>query len=382
MISQKTQTLIAKYFTKQASLLELEALKAWLEDPEHVKEFMAYVEVNYAVDFSLKTFNEELSNKRLLEYISKEKRVYRLRKVMGVMKYAAIAIVLLGIGFVYQKGYFTSKPIPVIPEESITLQLDNGNIKVIKEDGSTQVVDEDGNVIGKQNGGQLTYSNDMTKDKLVYNTLTVPYGKRFEVQLSDGTKVHLNAGTSLKYPVKFLKGEKTRQVFLNGEAYFDVTEDTEHPFVVNADNLNVQVFGTEFNVSAYPEDITTDVVLVEGSVGLYTDAMSLRESTPITPGTKGTLNKELQEITTEKVDTALYTAWMEGGLMFRNMSFKNIAKKLERYYNVHIIITDMQLNNEVFYANFKQESLENVLSYFRDSFDLEYTIKGNTIFIN
>ncbi|MBJ6367247.1 FecR family protein [Snuella sedimenti] len=382
MISQKTQTLIAKYFTKQASLLELEALKTWLEEPEHVKEFMAYVEVNYAIDFNLKTFNEELSNKRLLEYINKEKKVYRLRKIKNVIKYAAIVVVLLGTGFIYQKGYFNNESAPVIPEESITLQLDNGNIKVIKEDGTTQVVDEDGNVIGNQNGAQLTYSNSVAKDKLVYNTLTVPYGKRFEVQLSDGTNVHLNAGTSLKYPVKFLKGEKTRQVFLNGEAYFDVTEDTAHPFVVNAENLNVQVLGTEFNVSAYPEDTTTDVVLVEGSVGLYTDAGSLKESTTITPSTKGTLNKELQKITTETVDTSLYTAWMEGGLMFRNMPFKNIAKKLERYYNVHIIITDSQLNEEVFYANFKEEPLENVLSYFRDSYELEYTIKGNTIFIN
>ncbi|WP_242205770.1 FecR family protein [Aestuariivivens insulae] len=382
MISPKIQKIIIKYFTKQASFSDMETLEAWLENPDHVEEFKNYVEVNYAIDFNIQTFNEELSNKRLLEYINKDKRVYRLRKVKHVLKYAAIVIVLLGTGFMYQKGYFTAKQEPIIPEESITLQLDNGNIEVIKEDGSTQIVDKEGTVIGQQKGNQLTYSNNITEDKLVYNTLTVPYGKRFEVKLSDGTNVHLNAGTSLKYPVKFIKGEKTRQVFLDGEAYFDVSKDIDHPFIVHADNLNIQVFGTEFNVTAYPEDAATDVVLVEGSVGLYTDEESLKENTTITPGTKGSFDKGLYKITTEAVDTDLYTAWMQGGLMFRNMPFKNITKKLERYYNVNIIITDRELNDEIFYANFNEEPLENVLSYFSDSYDLEYNIKGNTIFIN
>src|SRR5690606_36367432 len=105
-------------------------------------------------------------------------------------------------------------------------------------------------------------------DKLAYNTLKIPFGKKFRLQLSDGTMVHINSGSTLKYPIKFIAGEN-RQVYLDGEAFFDVAKDKKHPFIVNADNLNVRVLGTHFNVSNYPEDAVTDVVLVEGSVGMY-----------------------------------------------------------------------------------------------------------------
>ena len=216
---------------------------------------------------------------------------------------------------------------------------------------------------------------------MVYNTLTVPYGKRFEIKLSDGTNVHLNAGTSLKYPVKFFKGEN-RQVFLNGEAFFDVTSDKNHPFIVNAESLNVEVFGTEFNVSAYPEDSTTDVVLVEGSVGLYNENETLKDGVTIVPGTKGSHEKKQNNISTEKVNIEIYTQWMQGGLVFRNSTFENISKKLERHYNVKIINNNEHLNKEVFNASFKQESIDIVLSYFSDSYNIEYTIQENTIYIN
>ena len=308
--------------------------------------------------------------------------VSKLKKLLPMMyKYAAIAILFLGIGYFYQQGFFANNLEINSPSENITLQLENGNIQIINEDGSTKVVDAKGNIVGAQNGNQLVYSNAIVKEKLVYNTLTVPYGKRFKIQLSDGTNVHLNAGTSLKYPVKFIKGEN-RQVFLNGEAFFDVTSDKNHPFIVNADALNVEVFGTEFNVSAYPEDATTDVVLVEGSVALYNEEETSKEGITIAPGIKGSLDKNENSMTTEKVNTEIYTQWIKGGLVFRNSSFKNISKKLERHYNVKIINSNEQLNNEVFNASFKEEPIDIILSYFKNSFDIEYKIEENTIYIN
>ena len=90
--------------------------------------------------------------------------------------------------------------------------MENGSKKIINEDGSAQILDQQGNVIGSQNGSALMYDVEVKSESLVYNTLTVPYGKRFELKLSDGTKVHLNAGTSLKYPVSFIQNQN-RQVF-------------------------------------------------------------------------------------------------------------------------------------------------------------------------
>ncbi|TYA74527.1 FecR family protein [Seonamhaeicola marinus] len=380
MTNPKVEKIIAKYLTNQASADELDELQLWLEEEDNEETFIEYIKVNYAVDYNLKSYNIDASKKELLNLISKEKKVHKMQQITGFVKYAAAIVVLLGLGYFLQQGYFDAKPELVIPKDKITLQLENGNIEVLSEDGSRSVVDKNGNVVGTQSGTELSYVNSSTTKKLVYNTLTIPYGKHFKITLSDGTKVHLNSGSSLKYPVDFIDGKK-RKVFLSGEAYFDVHEDKTHPFIVNSDALNVEVLGTEFNVTAYPEDIVTDVVLVEGSVGLYEEESSINNATVIKPGVKGSLSKANNEITTEEVNVAVYTSWRNGGLFFRNIPFENIAKRMERHYNMKIIVENDILKKEMFSANFNDEPITKILSYFKDSYNINYTIKDNTIYI-
>lgn len=383
--------LITKYISKEINKNEFIELKQWLqEDPKNKAFFIAHLK-NYKklrrLDF-LKILNKDTAWNSIVSKLENPlhqssnintSKVKHLKITSTIFKYAAIALICLSIGYMYKSGILSKANQITIPEGSITLQLENGDIKILNADGSTQLVDAKGNPLGTQNGSQIVYHNNSSKETLTYNTLTVPYGKRFEIQLSDGTVVHLNSGTSLKYPVKFISG-KNREVYLNGEAFFSVAKDPKHPFIVNAENLDVEVFGTEFNVSAYPEDNTTDVVLVEGSVGMSNH--KVEEKTMLTPGTKGTLNKNNFSIATSKVNTKIYTSWMQGGLFFRNMPFKNIAKKLERQYNMKVVITNKQLENETFNANFNEEPIETILSYFTDSYNIQYTIKNKTIYIN
>ena len=246
-------------------------------------------------------------------------------------------------------------------------------------------MDVDGQVVGKQKGQQLVYSNDVDVAAETYNTLSVPYGKRFDLNLSDGTKVHLNAGSSLRYPVKFISG-KIRQVFLKGEAYFDVAENKKNPFIVNAYELNVQVVGTEFNVVAYPENMNTDVILVEGSVGLYEsiEEFDIAKNTMLQPGFKASFDKEHKTINTGKVNTTLYTSWIDGTIFFRNEPFDNIIKSLERQYNTIIINNNKTLGNETFNASIEveRESLEEVLNYFNKVYAIEYQVVNNKVIIN
>ncbi|OMQ12167.1 FecR family protein [[Flexibacter] sp. ATCC 35103] len=302
-------------------------------------------------------------------------------------KYIAIAasiVVLLGIGLAYQKGTFTAKPQPKFDFKSsdIVLQLENGNTQIISENNKVVVKDADGNVVGNQDGDKIIYDTNSDLEKIAYNTIKIPYGKKFRLQLSDGTLVQLNSGTTLKYPVKFIAGEN-RQVFLDGEAFFDVAKDKKHPFIVNADALNIRVLGTHFNVSNYPEDIATDVVLVEGSVGMYpvNEEFDAAKNTILKPGYKGSFNKENALISTKPVITDIYTSWINGGLTFRNMAFKNIITKLERRYNVTIVNKNEKLANEKFNASFNDESIEKVMSYFNDIHGINYTIKNNQILI-
>ena len=382
MITKKTRRLIVQYLNKQATLSERNELELWLGDSDNLQLFKDCVKTNYLIMLNMNIFDADDSKKQLLELINKEKKVIKLRKYTKLMKYAAIFVVFLGLGYLYQLGYFSKNPEVIIPSNSITLEWENGNIEILNEDGTSQIMDAQENIVGEQKGEQLVYDKNVEVEELVYNTLTVPFGKRFQLQLSDGTNVHLNAGTSLRYPVKFVDSNQ-RQVFLIGEAFFDVASDKKHPFIVNAEDLNVEVLGTDFNVSAYPEDAFTDVVLVEGFVGLYTDKKSLSEVVTIKPGTKGRLNKKLDDITTEAVDISIYTSWMEGDLVFRNMSFENIVKKLERHYNMKIVINNKKLRREIFNASFKEKPpIEKVLNSFGKSYGIKYTIKNNAIFIN
>lgn len=308
-------------------------------------------------------------------------------KKSNFKKYISIAasiVVLLGIGLAYQKDIFKTKTLPKFDFKStdIVLQLENGNTQIISENNKVEVRDADGNVVGNQDGDKIVYDDNSALEKTTYNTIKIPYGKKFRLQLSDGTLVHLNAGTTLRYPVKFIAGEN-RQVFLDGEAFFDVAKDKKHPFIVNADALNVRVLGTHFNVSNYPEDAATDVVLVEGSVGMYrsNEEFDADKNTILKPGFKGSFNRENTVISTKAVITDIYTSWINGGLTFRNMTFKNIITKLERRYNVTIVNKNEKLANEKFNASFSDESIEKVMSYFNDIHGINYTIKNNQILI-
>lgn len=371
--------------------------------PEETNEVIAYYKKNKLTDDfpSVEDIQNLLSempkmNQQTADFIfasilantKEEETVIEITpKKSNFRKYISIAasvVVLFGIGFAYQKGAFTTKPQPKFDFKStdIVLQLENGNTQIISENNKVVVKDADGNVVGNQDGDKIVYDNNTDLEKVTYNTIKIPYGKKFRLQLSDGTLVHLNSGTTLKYPVKFIAGEN-RQVFLDGEAFFDVAKDKKHPFIVNADALNVRVLGTHFNVSNYPEDAATDVVLVEGSVGMYrtNEEFDAAKNTILKPGYRGSFNKENTLISTKPVITDIYTSWINGGLTFRNMTFKNIITKLERRYNVTIVNKNEKLASEKFNASFSDESIEKVMSYFNDIHGINYTIKNNQILI-
>src|SRR5690606_37400598 len=128
--------------------------------------------------------------------------------IFTILQYAAVLALLIGVTYIFQDNIIDSSSAPIISEDAITLLLSDGTVEIISEDGgTTKVLDSEGNVLGAQQGSQLVYKTNATsKKELIYNTLTVPYGKRFDIVLSDATQVILNSGTSLKYPVQFING--------------------------------------------------------------------------------------------------------------------------------------------------------------------------------
>ncbi|WJS95933.1 DUF4974 domain-containing protein [Flavobacterium johnsoniae] len=384
------KSLLQKFVLNQCTPEEIDEVIAYYKKNQLTDDFPTVEDVQNLLDEIPKMDKQKADAifNNILKASKEEESVIEIpSRKSNYRKYISIAasiVVLLGIGFFYKQN-MTDKAVEQkfdFKSSDIVLQLENGETQIISENNSSQVKDSKGNIVGNQNGDKLVYDNSSDPEKLVYNTIKIPYGKKFRLQLSDGTFVHLNSGTTLKYPVKFIAGEN-RQVFLDGEAFFDVAKDKKHPFIVNADELNVRVLGTHFNLSNYPEDAVTDVVLVEGSVGMYqsNQEFDANKNTILKPGFKGSFNKENAKISTKAVITDIYTSWINGGLTFRNMTFKNIITKLERRYNVTIINKNEKLANEKFNASFKEESIENVMSYFNEIHGINYTIKNNQILI-
>ncbi|MEP3371961.1 MAG: FecR domain-containing protein [Maribacter dokdonensis] len=325
-------------------------------------------------DFNFKSESNKIDIKNFLwENISsqsdfKESKTYTWKILAAV---AAVFIGVIGFNFMDSKGPATFN----IPENAITLELEDGSLKIIEENGAVKVTDKTGAVLGQQNGNQLVYSDDSNVEEVVFNTLTVPFGRKFELKLSDGTIAMLNAGSSLKYPVKFLKGQD-RKVFISGEAYLNVAKDSAHPFIVNAGELNVRVLGTQFNISTYPEDIKTEVVLVEGSVSMSSNLGNNESINEILlePGFKGSFGRITGELDKNQVNTDMYTSWMNGELIFRDMTFDNIIKKLERHYNVSIVNKNKGISAKRFNANFGNQPIENVLEELKFNYGLSFKI--------
>ncbi|MEI6865658.1 FecR domain-containing protein [Flavicella sp.] len=389
--------LVLSYISKEINAEEFQELQKWVNKNKKNEQlfsdylyvykrskrlkFIEKIDLNRAWNHMVSKLRRPLELK--IAYQKKQVKVRRLKNTFNVFKYAAIAILFIGIGYLYQNGDFQKKSKIIKPTNNITLQLDDGRVKIIDESGDSKVLDANGNVVGEQKGVQLIYNKEVGVKILVYNTLTIPYGKRFEVKLSDGTKVHLNAGSSLKYPISFIKG-KNRKVFLKGEAYFDVAKDAKHPFIVNADDMDVRVLGTRFNISSYPEDDNINTVLVEGSVSIYKkgELYTPETSTILKPGFMAAWQKNDRKIAIEKADIELATAWVDGKIIFRHTPFDDIIKKLERHYNVKIINNNKVLGKQRFRASFDIEVIEQVLESFNANFEIEYTIHNNQIIIN
>ena len=382
MTTKKSEDLIVKFITNQANLEEIELLTQWLQKIENLKVFQDFVKTNYAIDYSVLSFDANETKKNLYQKIKQNNRVLYKRRLQSYFNYAALIALIIGITYFYQRGDVSlQKENRLVPrEEAITLVLDNGTVQTLNPSNSINVFDESGKIIGKQNKSKISYSGNLLSEKLVYNTLKIPYGKRFEVVLSDGSIVHLNSGTTLRYPVRFLKNQ-SRNVFLTGEAFFEVAKDKAHPFTVNTQEMKVEVIGTKFNVNSYQEESSSDVVLVEGRVALYKENKTSQNQTFLSPGLKGTLLKGQQNFTKEEVNTENYTAWIQGSLIFKKKSFNAIIRALERNYNVTFINNNKTLGNEIFNARFDNESIEVVLKYLSDSYSINYTIQNNIIVI-
>ena len=212
------------------------------------------------------------------------------------------------------------------------------------------------------------------------NVIKVPRGIKKRVVLPDNTTVWLNAESTLKYPQHF---GKTRTVYLTGEAYFEVTKDAKHPFIVSTPEVKVKVLGTGFDVSAYPEDKQVKTTLVHGRVMAFhvNSNGDIENKAILSPGEQSIFSITTKAFEVKKVNTNNYTAWKDGYLIFKDSPLTEVMKKIDRWYNVQMLVNDKVVEQFDYTVEFDNDSLSTILKVLGEMTPVRFTQSGKNIFI-
>lgn len=373
--------LIIKFLNEDLLESEEELFLELLKEEENKNLFEEFIRLNFLLEASL--HKKELIElpRVLLSTSLKTRRKHWLKPAISV---AAIALILIGI-VMFMK--FSTTKVNIfesleVDHNNITITLPDGSLHNIVMNESFMLKDSMGNRIAKTEEDILIFDDVLSEESSsitnAIQTINVPYGQSLRIQLPDNSRVHMNAGSTLELPISFTDKE-VREINAYGEIYFEV-EPNAKKFITHIDDVVIEVLGTSFAINSYIEDKEPTVVLVEGKVALRKN--DGEESIHLVADELGTFSTEQGRFIKKKVNTQLYTAWMKGELVFREESFINILNKLERKYNVTFVSESEALNTQVFNASFKSgESIENILMYFKEIFDLEYKIKNDTITI-
>jgi ferric-dicitrate binding protein FerR (iron transport regulator) len=337
-----------KWVFNQDDKTELYFQNYFRKFPEKKDEILKLKDELLQLQFSSKTAPKGLENiiyNRIISDINKvDNRRRFLQGASGFAKYAAIAIVFFALGalFFYQKEDIN----PQFYSQNLEEPKYGEEAKLIRSNGENIVLDKKNSIIEYNDQGEVKINdnvlepvNQQSKGIPEMNQLVISYGKTSELLLPDGTKVYLNAGSRLVYPEFFV--DKTREVFLVGEGYFEVSHDAQHPFVVQTTDVKIKVLGTKFNVSAYPSDNTIEAVLTEGKVSMYpVNGGFFSGSKELKPSQLASFDKSTREIHLKTVETDNYTLWKDGLFKFESTDLNRITKRLERFYNIHFLYAD------------------------------------------
>jgi len=272
----------------------------------------------------------------------------KTRSLFFWWRFAAAAMVIITASFFIYNFSANKKPdisitpavineIPtnIKPGSSIAqLILADGSVVSLDSAGTLQLKEKDGTLIHKQSGKLIYDQAALNTSDVLFNTLSIPRGGEYQVVLPDGTKVWMNAASTLRYPTRFTGNE--RKVFLNGEAYFEVAKNARMPFHVIVDtDMTVQVLGTHFNIKAYSDEDEVKTTLVEGMVKVSNKMNTVM----LSPSKQAAWGKINQQLTVSEADVEKETAWKNGMIEFREDNLPYIMKQISRWYDVDVILT-------------------------------------------
>lgn len=364
--------------------LKQEEVERWLAKPENRALLDELVRIRQGVE------KREYHSLQRKEWKSLQKQIRPVGLLTGRWWMSAAAILVLGLGI----GLWFGQP----EETVLTLTGQQGEENQIlpgKEQARLILADGREVALGKKNTSievrqPVKITNDSVEGlkysqiagpqaeevAVEYNTLEVPVGGFYKLELPDGSKVWLNAASELKFPVRF--AGKKREVYLKGEGYFKVSKDTAQPFVVHLNQADVTVLGTAFNINAYEEENHIYTTLAEGAVAFYSHQQDKR--LVLQPGMQSDMNLQTGATTLEEVDPAMYTAWTEGRYIFQSITLETMMRQLQRWYDFEIFYRKQDLKNYNFRGMLDRDmGIQEVLNIIEETTDVEFQINGRTI---
>ena len=379
----KIAELITKRLEGNLSLEEGHILDEWKYDSEEnlalYHKLSKNPESNY---FSNEEALDSVNKDEIWNKINTNLHKKKTRKIRTeFLKYAA-SIIVIGVS-----AFFLITSFPKEQNDNIALITPGKNQALLMRDkGETIVLDEfvklkeDGLEINNTDG-HLVYKNKNKKtnnEKVNYNSIIIPKGGEYNLTLSDGTKIWLNSNSKLRYPTKFIG--KERLVELEGEAYFDVSENKDFPFVVKMNDIHVKVLGTEFNINAYSEDNEIVTTLVEGKVEVGDRLRNQKEI--LAPNEQYCINKHNGNFKKSQVDTEIYTAWKNGRFVFQNEKLEDIMIRLSRWYNVEVFFMNNECKNIKFSGDLaRYDDFSSVLEMIELTDKVKFSIKNRSVLV-
>jgi transmembrane sensor len=320
------------------------------------------------------------------EHLQRQHRTITLRKIIS---YAAIVLLIVSVGtatwyFSMPSRKYDFASVNVIPGDTDPrLILSTGEVFDLKKDNSSIVVTGNRSILINDEQSVDLLESEKPAEKMM-NEVIIPYGSKSMLTLGDGTKVWLNAGSKLAFPTVFT-GVR-REVYMEGDAYFEVAHDPGKPFIVNAGEVSLNVLGTRFYLSSYSSEEEVIAVLMEGSVAIRENsAFKLsRNEALLEPGQKAIYTRNNKEISVkEESDPDIYIAWTEGWFQFDKESLYTVFRKLERYYDIDIVYDVTFVSDDMISGKLDlKDSIPDVMRTLARLADISYRIDNGKIYID
>lgn len=308
---------------------------------------------------------------------------------------AAILLIITVAGyFIYRNGLSETAQVAAVPVTPAPAEIVPGGNKavLILADGSSIVLDSasngllstQGNIqVEKLDNGLLAYTVNgkilYEDDAAFYNTISTPRGGQYQVTLSDGTKVWLNAASSIRFPVLFTGTE--RRVEVTGEAYFEVARDISKPFKVKAAQSEVEVLGTHFNINAYDDEVSIKTTLLEGKVKITVPGQAAAQPARfLQPGQQSGISKNGEISIVKNADTDEAIAWLKGRFQFENTDLRSMLRQISRWYDVDVEYrgaVDLHFTGQLT----RNENVTNVFKQLALTGEVHFRIEGRKVIV-